>query len=88
MIAANMGYLHGRGRSGCQALPIQHLTDVLRSLCPAVLPCGRQHSHRLGTPQSSKQIEAPPSGELLFCRGGPQGEKINNINQYITVYDG
>ena len=50
MIAANMGYLHGRGRSGYQALHIQHLTDVLCSLCPAVLPCGRWHSQRLGTP--------------------------------------
>lgn len=74
MTAANTGYLHGRGRSGCHALHSQHPTDASRSLCPAFLLCGRRHSQRLGTPQSSEQIEAPTPGELLFA-GGPRRER-------------
>lgn len=39
----------------------------------------------------SRQNKSKPLPLGNFCfvgGGGPQGEKINNINQYITVYDG
>lgn len=64
-------------------LLMRHVLFVLHS-CREAGVILRDWGH-LSCQNKSKSL---PLGN--FCSGGkpPQGEKINNINQYITVHDG